>query len=131
MTMPTTPPIDIKDTQLQIQMQEAQSRSRKLQMPQGPGSPRPVDKEKKLRDACEGFESIFIQKMWEQMRATVPKTGFLHGKEEQFWQGMYDQELAKKMASAGGIGLADMMYDQLSRTLVSSSRTTASARPPQ
>ena len=85
----------------------------------------PAQKEKKLRESCEGFESIFIQKMWEEMRKTLPKSTLLHGKEEQFWQGMYDQELAKKMTSAGGIGLADMMYAQLSRGLVSASRSTA------
>lgn len=84
------------------------------------------DKSKKLREACEGFESVFIQKMWEQMRATVPKGGMLQGRDEQYWQGMFDQELSKKMSSAGGIGLADMMYEQLSRNLVSASRTTAS-----
>ena len=85
----------------------------------------PAQKEKKLRESCEGFESIFIQKMWEEMRKTLPKSTLLHGTEEQFWQGMYDQELAKKMTSAGGIGLADMMYAQLSRGLVSASRSTA------
>lgn len=84
------------------------------------------DKPKKLREACEGFESVFIQKMWEQMRATVPKGNLLQGRDEQYWQGMFDQELSKKMSSAGGIGLADMMYEQLSRNLISATRTTAS-----
>lgn len=83
----------------------------------------PEAREKKLREACEGFESIFIQKMWQEMRNTVPKGGLLHGNEERFWQDMYDQELAKSMTSAGGIGLADMMYEQLSRNLVSASRS--------
>lgn len=82
-------------------------------------------KEQKLREACEGFESIFVQKMWEQMRATLPKEGYLHSKEEEFWQSMFDQELAKKMTSAGGIGLADMIYEQLSTKLTDASRTTA------
>ncbi len=85
----------------------------------------PEAKAKKLREACEGFESVFIQKMWQEMRNTLPKNGLLHGREEQFWQDMYDQELSKKMTSAGGIGLADMMYTQLSRNLVSASRSTA------
>ncbi|MDY0260665.1 MAG: rod-binding protein [Desulfovibrio sp.] len=87
-----------------------------------------ADKEKKLREACEGFESIFIQKMWQEMRNTLPKTNMLQGREEQYWQSMYDQELAKSMTAAGGIGLADMMYSQLSRNLVSASRGTASAK---
>ncbi|MFT4301988.1 MAG: rod-binding protein [Desulfovibrio sp.] len=87
-----------------------------------------AEKEKKLREACEGFESIFIQKMWQEMRSTLPKTNMLQGREEQYWQSMYDQELAKSMTAAGGIGLADMMYAQLSRDLVSASRGTASAK---
>lgn len=82
----------------------------------------PEQKAKKLREACEGFESVFIQKMWQEMRNTLPKGGLLQGREEKFWQDMYDQELSKKMTSAGGIGLADMMYAQLSRNLVSASR---------
>ncbi len=86
-----------------------------------------VEKEKKLREACEGFESVFIQKMWQQMRATLPQENPLVGREEKFWQGMYDQELSKHMASSGGIGLADMMYEQLSQNLLSASRTTATA----
>lgn len=85
----------------------------------------PEAKAKKLREACEGFESIFIQKMWQEMRNTVPKGGMMHGKEERFWQDMYDQELSKSMTSAGGIGLADMMYEQLSRNLADVSRGTA------
>lgn len=85
----------------------------------------PETKAKKLREACEGFESIFIQKMWQEMRNAVPKTGMLTGREEKYWQDMYDQELSKSMTKAGGIGLADMMYEQLSRNLVSASRTAA------
>ena len=91
----------------------------------------PEAKAKKLREACEGFESIFIQKMWQEMRKTVPQNGMMHSKEEHYWQDMYDQELAKKMTTAGGIGLADMMYEQLSRNLVSASRGTASAMAQQ
>ena len=87
----------------------------------------PETKAKKLREACEGFESVFIQKMWQEMRNTLPKGGMLHGREERFWQDMYDQELAKKMTSAGGIGLADMMFSQLSRNLGAASRETAGA----
>jgi Rod binding domain-containing protein len=89
----------------------------------------PEQKEKKLREACEGFESVFIQKMWQEMRKTVPQGNLLHGREEKFWQDMYDQELAKKMTSAGGIGLADMMYRQLSQNLVSATRGSTGMTP--
>ncbi len=83
------------------------------------------NKEKKLREASEGFESIFIQQMWKSMRASLPQDGLMHSKEEKFWQGMYDQELSKSMASAGGIGLADMMMKQLSKNLQNASEVTA------
>lgn len=85
----------------------------------------PEAKAKKLREACEGFESIFIQKMWQEMRNAVPKTGLMTSREESYWQDMYDQELSKSMTKSGGIGLADMMYEQLSRNLVSASRSAA------
>ena len=80
--------------------------------------------EEKLRETCEGFESIFVQKMWEQMRKNVKKEGYLHSKDEEFYQSMFDQELAKKMTSAGGIGLAAMLEQQLSQRLNHSSRST-------
>ena len=81
-------------------------------------------KQEKLRESCEGFEAIFLQKMWEQMRKNVPKEGYLHSKDEEAYQSMFDVELCKKMASAGGIGLADMLYEQLSQQLENTGRTT-------
>ena len=89
-------------------------------------------KEQELRESCEGFESIFLQKMWEQMRKNVPKEGYLHSKDEEMYQSLFDVELSKKMTSAGGIGLADMLYEQLSQQLVNTGRTTSPStyRPP-
>ncbi|MDQ7833446.1 MAG: peptidoglycan DD-metalloendopeptidase family protein [Desulfovibrionaceae bacterium] len=69
--------------------------------------------EKKLREACRGFESAFLQKLMAQMRATVPKDGLLHGPYEDKYLSMFDQALGDKLAEAGGIGLADMMFSQL------------------
>ena len=83
------------------------------------------DPKEKLREACQGFETIFIQKMWDQMRKNVPKEGYLHSKQESMYQSMYDHEFSKKMSEAGGIGLADMLYEQLSQTMAESSRTVS------
>lgn len=85
----------------------------------------------KLREACEGFESLFIQKLWEQMRKNVQKSGYLHSRDEQTYQGMYDVEFSKKMTAAGGIGLADMLYEQLSQRLGQSSLTTSPRNDPR
>lgn len=70
-------------------------------------------KEAKLREACQGFESVFISQLFKEMRATVPKDGLLHGHYEDQYYSMFDKAMSDKMAADGGIGLSDMMYRQL------------------
>ena len=70
---------------------------------------------KKLREACEGFEAMFLSMMYKQMRATVPESE-LFGKKSnaiQIFEDMRDTELMNSVAKGGGIGIADMMYKQL------------------
>ena len=83
-------------------------------------SPVPKNKEadveaQKLREACEGFEAMFLSMMYKQMRATVPETD-LFGKKSnaiKIFEDMRDTELMTAASKAGGIGIADMMYKQL------------------
>jgi len=82
------------------------------------------DSGKKLRDACQKFEAVFISKLWQEMRNTVKKEGYLHSKQEDQYLSMFDKDFAEKMAASGGIGLADLIYDQLSEKLKNTSRTT-------
>ncbi|EFL50284.1 Peptidase M23 [Solidesulfovibrio fructosivorans JJ]] len=70
-------------------------------------------KEAKLREACQGFESVFISQLFKEMRATVPKDGMLHGHYEDQYYSMFDKAMCDQLAADGGIGLADMMYRQL------------------
>lgn len=73
----------------------------------------------KLKAACQGMEAVFLNMMLTRMRDTVPKDGLLgNSKEEQMLTSMLDTELTKNMAQAGGMGLADMLYRQLSKTTV-------------
>lgn len=88
------------------------------------------DEAAKLKESCQGFESIFIQKMWEQMRKTVPQEGYLHSKQEAMYQSMFDYEFSRKMSEAGGIGLADMMYEQLGQRLVQQGSITETSGGP-
>lgn len=92
-------------------------------------SPESKQDQAKLRKACQDFEAVFIGQIWKQMRSSVPKDGMLHSKEEENYLSMFDQELSLKMAGSGGIGLADMLYANLSERLVNASRDTASAKP--
>lgn len=70
---------------------------------------------KKLREACEGFEAMFLSMMYKQMRATVPESE-LFGKKSnalEIFEDMRDTEMMNAAAKSGGIGIADMMYKQL------------------
>ena len=69
---------------------------------------------KRLRDACVGFEAMFLDIMFREMRNTVPENtlfGQSHG--EKIWHSMLDTELMQNVAKSGGVGIADMMYDNL------------------
>lgn len=80
------------------------------------------DKEGKLREACKDFEAVFISKMWKEMKNTVPKGGVFGSKQSEMYMSMFDRDFAEKMADSGGIGLGDMLYDQLKDKLKQSSR---------
>lgn len=71
--------------------------------------------DKKLKAACKDMEAVFLNMMLTTMRSTVPKDSLLGDNNgEDIMKSMLDQELSKNMAQAGGIGLADLMYRQLS-----------------
>jgi peptidoglycan hydrolase FlgJ len=86
-------------------------------------SPGPSAKQK-LRKACTDFEAVFISKMWEQMRATIPKGGMLQSPQEEMYRSMFDREFTEKMAQDGGIGLGDMLYNQLKDKIKGGGKTT-------
>jgi flagellar protein FlgJ len=70
----------------------------------------------KLKVACTEMEAVFLNLLMTQMRRTVPKTNLLGGggNADEIMKSMLDGEMTKNMAKAGGIGLADMLYRQLS-----------------
>ncbi|MCH3959632.1 MAG: rod-binding protein [Selenomonas sp.] len=72
-------------------------------------------KDKELKEACKGFEAMFLSMMYKEMRATVPEDKlFGESNGQKIFQDMQDTELMKNVADSGGVGLADMMYRQLS-----------------
>ena len=67
-----------------------------------------------LKKACFELESLFINYLLKEMRATIPKSEFIGGgKAEEIYTSMLDSQLAKEMTSGGGIGLSPLLYDQL------------------
>jgi flagellar protein FlgJ len=68
-----------------------------------------------LEQACNDFESVFVSQMMQQMRKTVPQEGLFNGgRAEKIFTEMLDGEVAKSISKQRGIGLAAMMYRQLS-----------------
>lgn len=71
----------------------------------------------KLHRACAEFESLFLNQLLEQMRATVARSGFLDGGAAgDMYTAMLDSHMARVMAAGGGIGLASMLQGQLETT---------------
>ena len=59
---------------------------------------------------------MFLNLMYGEMRKSVNEQDGLLPKTqaEKIMQSMLDEELTKNMAKAGGVGLADVLYKQLS-----------------
>lgn len=69
----------------------------------------------KLLNACQQFEAVFIKQMLDAMRNTVPKNGMLDGGiGRNIYEDMLYQQYADKMAKTANLGLARLLYNQLS-----------------
>jgi len=69
---------------------------------------------KKLKEACDEFESIMLQILYRQMKATVPESDFIEkSSAREIFEDMLDEELMKR-GSQKGVGISEMMYKQLS-----------------
>lgn len=78
--------------------------------------------ETKLKEACQEFESYFINYIFKQMQNSVYSINNGEGlirrsQGEEIFTEMLNEEYSKRATKQGGIGLADMMYKQLSQNL--------------
>ncbi len=68
----------------------------------------------KLKDAAQQFEAVFLQQIFKEMRKTVPDDGLIpRGNADDMYTQLQDMEAAKVMAERGGIGLAELMLQEL------------------
>jgi peptidoglycan hydrolase FlgJ len=91
-----------------------------------------------LKETAKQFESVFLNMMLKSMRDATPQDGVFDSEQTKMFTGMLDQQLAQAMASRG-VGLADAMVKQLSRTqatttaapheLTAATRATTNAIP--
>jgi len=88
---------------------------------------RPDAEKSKLKEACRQFEAIFIEYMLKTMRKSIPKSSlFKREHAEQIYTSLFDEKVAEKVAEAKGLGLADMLYKELSKFIAD--RTEAKKR---
>lgn len=84
----------------------------------------------RLRWASQQLEALFLEQLWRGMRRTVMPTGMLDGPGVRLFEEMLDQERARLMAEAGTLGLAEMVYEQMSQYIAApgNGRTTPGGR---
>lgn len=74
--------------------------------------------EKQLKQACQEFESLFMNMMYKQMKATVVKSELIpQDSGRDIFESMLDDKMMEEASSGKGIGLSDVLYKQLSKQL--------------
>ena len=88
-----------------------------------------------LREAARQFESLFTSMMLKSMRAASFKDPIFGSDQADLYQEMYDDQVAAEMSKGKGLGLADMLVQQLRRggiggTDTAATATATSGKPP-
>ncbi|HEX6972389.1 MAG TPA: rod-binding protein [Limnochordia bacterium] len=65
-----------------------------------------------LRRAAQAFEAVFLRYLLGELRKSIPTAGET-SYARTVYEGMYDDVLARHLASAGGIGLSRLLIEQL------------------
>ncbi len=69
-----------------------------------------------VREAARQFESLFTRMMLSSMRSASQGDSLFDSKESGFYRDMFDDQLAVDMSRGRGLGLADMLVEQLVRS---------------
>ena len=66
----------------------------------------------KLKKATDGFEAIFLKKLFSQMRSSVKETQFGQTFGKEIYNDMFDEAMANAAAKSKTLGMGDMLYQQ-------------------
>lgn len=81
-----------------------------------------------IRGAAQQFESYFLQMMLRTMRQTLSQDGPFDSQETKMFSEMFDQQVAQSISQSKGLGLADMLVQQMQLSLETKS-IKAAPRP--
>lgn len=71
------------------------------------------DQSSAINEVARQFETIFVKMMLKSMRDSVSESGLINNDQSKFYQSMYDDQISLDMTKGGGLGLADMITQQL------------------
>ena len=76
-----------------------------------------AQRNQEIKEASVQLEALMLKMMYSAMWKTVPKDElFGESNAMDIYRDMYNEEITKKAAEGGGIGLADYIYKQLTKT---------------
>lgn len=72
--------------------------------------------DKELKKACQEFEGIMLNILYKQMKASIIRSTLVEKDPgTEIFESMMDEAIIEKASEAGGIGIAESLYRQLSR----------------
>lgn len=66
-----------------------------------------------LREVARQFESLFTTMMLKSMRQASPQDSLFGSDQQDFYQDLFDQQMATQLSKGRGLGLSDMLVRQL------------------
>lgn len=69
-----------------------------------------------LRAAAKQFEALFTQQLLKAMRAAELGEDIMGGEQTEFYQDLFDQQLAVHMSAGKGLGLAEALIQQMQKS---------------
>lgn len=78
-----------------------------------------------LRETARQFETLFAKMMLQSMRQASAGDELFDSQESQMYRGMFDDQMALEVTKGRGLGVADMMVQQLMRTQVTQQAAAA------
>ncbi len=101
----------IKKADTSLAMLNSQTASQASPARQSSGNP---ELDSKFSEVAQMYEKQFLREMMKSMRSTVKDSGLVKVNQgEQIFREQLDHEYVEKWGDKGGIGLSDMIYEQL------------------
>lgn len=85
---------------------------------------------KALHEAARQFEALFTQQLLKSARAAKIGDDLMGGQQTEFYQGMFDQQMAQKLSEGRGLGIADLLVRQLMGKQAEQANAAQGIKPP-